>query len=163
VKEFALVVGFRKASAGWGTANLQLATQGTTKLTRRRTNVCIINVIPFKISHLVYCFVPMRLLTDQCLSPRCGLCERASAIGVQDLLVEEDTAWTSQQEYSRSHVGVSARATSRVAHAGLDTALVVFVGSASGHLHRVSSTFTNVLFECQSYIPHLGKLQAQWC
>ena len=91
----------------------------------------------------------MRLLTDARLSPCCGLCERASAVGVQDLLVEKNATWASQQEYSRSHIGISAGTASGVAHAGLDTALVVLVGSASGHLHCVSSPFTKVFSDLQ--------------
>jgi len=101
------------------------------------------------VSDLIYTSTPMRLLTGQLLSPRCGLCESASAIGVQDLLVEEDATWTSQQEYSRCHISVGTRTTSGVAHAGLDTALVVLVGSASGHLYRVSSTFTKVFSDLE--------------
>ena len=100
MKEFALVVGFRKASAGWGTANLRkdaFGLKGITKMTRHRTRLCMIVVFTFDISHLVYRFLPVRLLTNARLSPRCGLCESASAIGVQDLLVEEYTTWTSQQ------------------------------------------------------------------
>jgi hypothetical protein len=81
--------------------------------------------------------MPARLLTGRQLSPRCGLRERTSAIRVQDLLVVEYTTWSSQHEYSRGHVSVSTWATRRVAHARLDTALVVLVGFTSGHLDTV--------------------------
>lgn len=72
------------------------------------------------------------------LSPSCRLCESVSTIGVQNLLVVEDTTWTSQEEDCRSHVGVLTRTTSRVRHLRLDDGLVVLVGLASCHLQYIS-------------------------
>jgi hypothetical protein len=75
------------------------------------------------------------------LSPRCRLGQGASTVGVQDLLIVEDTTWTSQEENSSGHVGVLARTTSWIRHLGFDDALVIVIRRAGSHLHRMSMDF----------------------
>jgi hypothetical protein len=163
VKEFALLVELPEAFGVVG----RNANFGKTRLiimetrTRHATGFMHDDCFHILVSHLSYRFTSVRLLTNGRLSPRCRLRQGASAVRVQDLLVVKDTTWASQHEYGRSHVGVGARTARRVAHARLDTALVVFVGSASGHLDSVSSSGPGSHCEVEIYVPHLGRHQAR--
>jgi hypothetical protein len=81
------------------------------------------------------------------LSPRRRLRKRVTAVRVQDLLVVEDTSWTSQHKNGSSHVGVLAGAAGGVGHLTVVDTLVVLIGATSGHLEEVSDMNCRVLIE----------------
>jgi len=57
-----------------------------------------------------------KLIRDSALSPRRRLRKRIAAIRIQDLLVVENTAWASQEKYSRGHVSILTRTTCGIGH-----------------------------------------------